>query len=109
MLTSAKLRGPWYQKVHSLMKLHVNVYLQSRSWDKLLPENGWVPKIGRAHIGTLNLENHEIKTHKDSKQYIFKATEVERKLREVNLLIDIQINPSWSTSDCLSIDCHGTR
>ena len=62
MLTSAKLRGPWYQKVHSLMKLHVNVYLQSRSRDKLLPENGWVPTIGRAHIGILNLENHEIKT-----------------------------------------------
>ena len=38
-----------------------------------------------------NFQNHEI-TGKDS--YRFKATEVERKIREINLLIDLQTNLS---------------
>ena len=44
-----------------------------------------VPKLGHAK----NFQNLEI-TGKDSN--MFKATEFERKIREINLLIDTQIN-----------------
>ena len=84
---------------------------QGRNQSKFLSENSWAFK-------KKNHRNRDIKFSKSQNNWyrldMFKATEIERKIREINLLINMQTNlSSCTTSDhyflCVSSHCHGTR